>query len=54
MFAGNLKDAIEEFVCSGDLPTRKLRILPYRAPFLGGDFIYWREIESRRLTQIQG
>jgi hypothetical protein len=39
MFAGNLEDAIEKFACSGDLPTRKLRILPYRAPLLGGDFL---------------
>jgi hypothetical protein len=38
MFAGNLEDAIEKFAFSGDLPTRKLRILPYRAPLLGGDF----------------
>jgi hypothetical protein len=39
MFAGNLEDAIEKFVCSGDLPTRKLRILPHRAPLLGEDFL---------------
>jgi hypothetical protein len=34
MFAGNLEDAIEEFVCSGDLPTP-----PCRAPLRGGDFL---------------